>query len=142
MTRLLRKQKERPGFKRQAGQAMTEYLIVTSFALIFFFEGLDVIEELADMLRRKYDGYSYAMSMSPLPDYGTGGEMRIALADAEIDAATIDQLSVDPVEDAVEEQLSKLTDLKSQLDDVLSDFTDVSVDDIWDEVKSSAFSIF
>lgn len=132
----------RKTWRRQGGQAMTEYIIVTSFALIFFFQGLDVMEEVADMLRRKYDGYSYAMSMSPLPDYETGAEMRTALAAAEIDAATIEQLAVDPLEDAVLEQLEQFTDLESQLDDVLSDFTDITIEDIWDEVKDSAFSIF
>ena len=129
--------------RSQIGQAMTEYVIVTSFALIFFFgPGIDVLEELANVFRRNYEGYSYAMSMSPLPDYDTGPAMRTALADAEIDAGTIEQLAVDPAEDAVMEKIEEFTDLKSQLDDVLSDFTDVSIDDIWDEVKDSAFSIF
>lgn len=129
--------------RTQSGQAMTEYVIVTSFALIFFFgPGLDVLEELANVFRRNYEGYSYSMSMSPLPDYETGPAMRTALEDADIDAGTINQLAVDPAEAYAADKIAEFTDLKSQLDDVLSDFTDVSIDDIWDEVKDSAFSIF
>lgn len=127
----------------QRGQAMTEYVIVTFFGLIFFFgPGLDILEELANVIRRNYEAYSYAVSVSPLPDYPTGGEMETALQDAGIDAATIAQLSVDPAEKAVDEQLQKFTNLKEQLDQALSGFTDVSVDDILDSIKDSALSIF
>ena len=127
----------------QRGQAMTEYVIVTFFGLIIFFgPGLDVLEELANLMRRNYEGYSYAMSMSPLPDYPTGPLMVTALQDEGIDAATISKLSVDPVEEAIDEQMQKFTDLKGQMDEALSGFTDVSIDDILDSIKDSAFSIF
>lgn len=129
--------------RKQSGQAMTEYVIVTFFGLIIFFgPGLDVLEELANVMRRNYEGYSYAISMSPLPDYETGPLMATALQDEGIDAATISQLSVDPVEEAIDEQMQKFTDLKGQLDEALSGFTDVSIDDILDSIKDNAFSIF
>ncbi len=127
----------------QSGQAMTEYVIVTFFGLIIFFgPGLDVLEELANVMRRNHEGYSYAISMSPLPDYPTGPLMVTALQDEGIDAATISKLSVDPVEQAIDEQMQQFTDLKGQLDEALSGFTDVSIDDILDSIKDSAFSIF
>lgn len=128
---------------KQRGQAMTEYVIVTFFGLIIFFgPGLDVLEELANVMRRNHEGYSYAISMSPLPDYPTGPQMVTALQDEGIDAATISKLSVDPVEEAIDEQMQKFTDLKGQLDEALSGFTDVSIDDILDSIKDNAFSIF
>jgi hypothetical protein len=128
---------------KQRGQGMTEYTIVTFFGLIIFFgPGLDVLEELANVMRRNYEGYSYAISMSPLPDYPTGPDMITALQNEGVDAATIAKLSVDPAEQAIDDKLQEFTDLKGQLDDALSGFTDVSVDDILDSIKDNAFSIF
>ena len=34
--------------------------------------GGDVLLDLAHVMKNKYRGYSYAMSLSPLPDFGTG----------------------------------------------------------------------
>ena len=83
---------------RQSGQAMTEYVIVTAFGLMLLLgPGIDILKEMANVFRRNYDGYSYAMSLSALPDYGTGEQMRTAMLAEQIDQATIDQLGVDPL---------------------------------------------
>ena len=60
-------------FKRQKGQANTEYIVVVGAlvaALIIDVPGTDrsAIEHLSDVMQRNYTGYSYAISVSELPD--------------------------------------------------------------------------
>ena len=120
------------GSYSQRGQAMTEYTVILAFGLMVLLgPGIDVLKEMANVLRRNYEGYSYAISLSPLPDYGTGVDMRTAMISEEIDQATIDQLGVDPLEDEMLEQLAAYTDLKEQLSDTVEDYTDINIGDIW-----------
>ena len=127
----------------QLGQAMTEYTVILAFGLMVLLgPGIDVLKEMANVLRRNYEGYSYAISLSPLPDYGTGVDMRTAMISEEIDQATIDQLGVDPLEDEMLEQLAAYTDLKEQLSDTVEEYTDIDIGDIWDAAEDAAVSFF
>ena len=127
----------------QLGQAMTEYTVILAFGLMVLLgPGIDVLKEMANVLRRNYEGYSYAISLSPLPDYGTGVDMRTAMIGEEIDQATIDQLGVDPLEDEMLEQLAAYTDLKEQLSDTVEEYTDIDIGDIWDAAEDAAVSFF
>ena len=127
----------------QRGQAMTEYTVILAFGLMVLLgPGIDVLKEMANVLRRNYEGYSYAISLSPLPDYGTGVDMRTAMISEEIDQATIDQLGVDPLEDEMLEQLAAYTDLKEQLSDTVEEYTDIDIGDIWDAAEDAAVSFF
>ena len=128
---------------RCKGQAMTEYVVILAFGLMVLLgPGIDVLKELANVIRRNYEGYSYAISLSPLPDYGTGVEMRTAMVTEQIDQATIEQLGVDPLEDEMLDKLAEYTEFKEELVDTVKDTTDFDIGDIWDSVESSATSFF
>ena len=65
-------QKARSYF-RQSGQSMVEYTIVLVFGVMVLTSGPagDVILDLLATLNNRYEGYSYAVSMSDLPQYDT-----------------------------------------------------------------------
>ena len=129
--------------KLQHGQAMTEYTIILAFGLMVLLgPGIDVLKEMANVIRRNYEGYSYAISLSPLPDYGTGAEMRTAMISEEIDQATVDQLGVDPLEDEMLQQLAAYTEFKEELSDTVEEYTDFDLGDIWDAAEDAAVSFF
>ena len=55
--------------KKQAGQAMAEYVVVMAFGIMVLTLGdPSPVERLAEVIRENWKGYSYAMSMSDLPD--------------------------------------------------------------------------
>ena len=58
------------GFKRQLGQAMIEYTVVSVFGILVLTTGpgRGVIEDLENAVRNNYDGFSYAVSLSDYPD--------------------------------------------------------------------------
>ena len=60
-------------FIRQSGQSMVEYTIVLVFGVMVLTSGPagDVILDLLATLNNKYEGYSFAISMSDLPQYDT-----------------------------------------------------------------------
>ena len=60
-------------FLQQSGQSMVEYTIVLVFGVMVLTSGPagDVILDLLATLNNKYQGYSYAVSMSDLPQYDT-----------------------------------------------------------------------
>lgn len=55
---------------RQRGQSMVEYTVIAAFGILFMTTGpmRPVIDDLADAIRNNYDGYSYAVSISEIPD--------------------------------------------------------------------------
>ena len=131
------------GRSRCGGQAMTEYVVILAFGLMVLLgPGIDVLKELANVMRRNYEGYSYAISLSPLPDYGTGVEMRTAMITDQIDQATIDSLGVDPLEDEMLDKLAEYTEFKEELIDKVKDKADFDIGDIWDSIEGSATSFF
>jgi len=58
---------------RQSGQSMVEYTIVLVFGVMVLTSGPagDVILDLLATLNNQYQGYSYAISMSDLPQHDT-----------------------------------------------------------------------
>ena len=56
---------------RQTGQSMVEYTIVFGVMVLTTGPAGDVILDLLAMLNNKYQGYSYAISMSDLPQHDT-----------------------------------------------------------------------
>ena len=129
---------------RQRGQSMIEYIVVTAFGLMILLgPGVDLMrEELPKVLRDNHRGYSYAISLSSLPPYGTGEAYRNAMVDAGIDQATIDALGVDPVEDAMLAQIQAYLDVRDQITGIIDDYSDFDVEDIWDRAEDEAFSFF
>ena len=127
---------------------MVEYTVILAFGLMMLLgPGGDVLRDLADVMKNNYHGYSYAMSMSPLPDFDTGPELREYVEglglEPELDEQTLDRLTVDPVQDAVTAALSPLTNLTSQfgsIDDVLGALPDI--EDIVTEMATDAISPF
>jgi len=119
--------------RAQAGQAMVEYTVILAFGLVVLLgPGLDVIEVLEGVLRNNYRGYSYSLSMSPLPDFDTGPELRQYIADLGLDPAvddeTIARLTVDPVQDAITAALNPLTSAYQYfggIDGILGSFEDL-----------------
>ncbi len=55
------------GSVRQKGQSMVEYMVVIA-ALVFALHTSGAIDELIDVLKKNYQGYSYAISISDYPD--------------------------------------------------------------------------
>lgn len=55
---------------RQRGQSMVEYTVIAAFGILFMTAGplRPIIEDLADAMRSNYDGFSYAVSLSDIPD--------------------------------------------------------------------------
>jgi len=133
---------------RQAGQAMVEYTVILAFGLMMLLgPGGDVLRDLADVMKNNYRGYTYALSMSPLPEFGTGPELREYIEglelDPEIDEATLDRLTIDPVDEGVSallSPLSNLTDEFGSIDDVLAALPDI--EDVMADAAKDAISPF
>jgi Flp pilus assembly pilin Flp len=110
---------------------MVEYTVILAFGLIVLLgPGADMFMALQGVLRSNYGSYSYAMSMSPLPDFDTGPELEAHIqAEApDVDDETIARLTVDPVQDAVTTALSPLTSATSafsDIDSLLGSFEDL-----------------
>lgn len=132
----------------QCGQAMIEYTVILAFGLMVLLgPGGDIIAALAGVLKNNYRSYSYAMSMSPLPDFDTGPELREYITetavDPEVDEQTLARLTVDPVQDAVTTLLSPLTSAHnafSDIDSLLGSFEDLG--DIAWQMAQDAISPF
>ncbi|MGE3775005.1 MAG: hypothetical protein AB7I32_18925 [Gammaproteobacteria bacterium] len=127
---------------------MVEYTVILAFGLMLLLgPGGDVLRDLADVMRNNYRGYSYALSMSPLPEFETGPELREYVEglglDPELDEQTLDRLTVDPVQEGVTAALSPLTDLTTQfgsIDDLLAALPEI--DDIVADAARDAISPF
>ncbi len=57
-------------FRRQAGQSIVEYTVVSVFGILVLTTGPggDMIIELTNAIRNNYNAYSYAISLSDYPD--------------------------------------------------------------------------
>ena len=56
--------------RRQFGQGMVEYTIVTSLGiLVLLGPGADVISWTMSVIKNNFQGYSYAMSLSQWPEF-------------------------------------------------------------------------
>ena len=56
--------------KKQQGQSMVEYLVVTSALIAALIIGGNdsVMNKMGDALKGSYEGYSYTISVAELPD--------------------------------------------------------------------------
>lgn len=133
---------------RRSGQAMVEYTVILAFGILLLLgPGGDVLVDLEHIFKNKYRGYTYALSMSPLPDFGNGQELRDYIDDLalspELDDETIDRLAVDPVQDAVTSALQPLTNAYSafnDVDDLLGNLEDLG--DLAAQMAADAISPF
>lgn len=55
--------------RKQRGQSMVEYVIVVAFGILVISGAGGVIDELIGTVQDSYRGYSYAVSLSQVPDY-------------------------------------------------------------------------
>lgn len=64
----------------QSGQAMVEYMVVVVFGVMVLTigPGGDVLLDLLAAMNDNYQGYSYAASLSTLPDYDNLAEYTLA----------------------------------------------------------------
>ncbi|OGT79172.1 MAG: hypothetical protein A3H91_09695 [Gammaproteobacteria bacterium RIFCSPLOWO2_02_FULL_61_13] len=113
---------------RQAGQSMVEYTVVLVFGVLALTTGPsgDVIQELLDVIKENYKGYSYALSLSEAPDFDSAADYALALEAEGLDQDQIDRLAVD-TPDALKvlqffnrDPSAVLSDLKTKLADPTS----------------------
>ena len=134
--------------KRMAGQGMVEYTVILAFGvLVLLGPGGDVIKELEDVFKQNYRGYSYAMSLSTLPDFDNGDDFRVYIDDLglvpTLDDATLERLTVDPVQDAITEALAPLSSAASSFNDIAGILGDMdNLDDLASEMAADAISPF
>ncbi len=112
--------------RRQWGQSMTEYTVVLVFGVLALTTGPsgDVMQELVQVIKQNYSGYSYAISLSEPPDYDNAEAYAIALDGHGLDDPEIDRLAVETPEllsglktynKDPNTQLKKVTDIKDTL---------------------------
>ncbi|MBT8446334.1 MAG: hypothetical protein HKO62_00325 [Gammaproteobacteria bacterium] len=125
---------------------MVEYVIVLSFGvLVLLGPGANLLADFKNVVEQNYRGYSYAMSLSPLPDYPQGQDMRDALEEAGVDSYTIELVSVDPVGDTMLSILEQYESVKDMITGAVTDLTGFDMEQFWDDVQDdfteSFFSI-
>jgi len=129
-----------------AGQGMVEYTVVLAFGVLLLMgPGGDVLKDLAMVMKNKYRGYSYAMSLSPLPEFGTGPEFAAYIEGLNLDPAlddeTLARLTVDPVQEQVDAALQPVSDAYQQFNDIsglldeLGDLDQIAADMLRDAVS-------
>ncbi len=114
---------------RQHGQGMVEFTIVLVFGVMVMTigPGGDVLLDLLGILNDKHQGYSYAASLSEIPQYDTIGEYAVAVGGDYVDPA------------ALATQLTGFTDfpdLESFPDDLVPDTPEEILDTILDGATS------
>ncbi|MEX2479674.1 MAG: hypothetical protein WD928_02320 [Gammaproteobacteria bacterium] len=127
---------------------MVEYTVILAFGVLLLMgPGGDVLLDLAHVMKNKYRGYSYAMSLSPLPDFATGPRLEAYIEglnlDPAVDEQTLARLTVDPVQenvDAALEPLGNAYQAFNDIDDLLGDMEDLG--DIATEMLRDAISPF
>lgn len=114
-------------YKIQCGQGMVEYVVVLVFGVMVMTigPGGDVLLDLLGVMNDKYQGYSYASSMSTLPDHDT-------LADYLIDSDVIDPIEPGDLFTALEDYTT-FPDLEVPSIDMGKDYL---VDQITEEATS------
>ncbi len=88
-------------YSHQRGQGMVEYIVVLVFGVMVMTVGPggDVLLDLLGVMNDKYQGYSYATSLSTLPDHDN-------LADYLIDNDIIDPIEPGDLVNALQEYTS------------------------------------
>ena len=115
---------------------MVEYLVVLAFGVMVLImgPGADLRDALRTVVTENYGGYSYGMSLSPLPDYDTQAEYSAALTVAGFDADTVSQLAYDPTE--YMKELQTYNDKFNKINDVNKAISDLG------QIKDIAGSVF
>jgi hypothetical protein len=127
---------------------MVEYTVVLAFGVLLLMgPGGDVLKDLAMVMQNKYRGYSYAMSLSPLPEFDTGPELATYIEglnlDPAIDDATLARLTVDPVQEQVDAALAPVANAYQQFNDIQSLLGDLGdLDEIALQMLRDAVSPF
>ena len=107
-------------FKRsQIGQSMVEYTVVLVFGVMVLTTGPggDVILKLLDVLKDKYQGYSYAVSLSSPPQYDNLGEY------------LVDEDIVDPIDPSdLVDQIQDFTSLPNLQEFAMDQLPDSAAD--------------
>ena len=135
-------------FRGQRGQGMVEYTIILVFGVLMLMgPGGDVLADLLAVFKNKYRGYSYSMSLTPLPDFGTGSEYRAYISDLNLDPELTDEqierLTVDPLEERLAPLLEAAGTAQSgfnQVSSALNSFDDL--DDLAGQMLEDAISPF
>lgn len=109
--------------RRLRGQSMVEYIVILAFGmLVLLGPGTDIMRALRDVLRNNYGSYSYAMSLSPLPDFGTGPDLATYIdtnaVGPKVDPRTVERLTVDPVQSAIASALNRIAPLTAQFNNL------------------------
>ena len=116
-------------YLRQRGQGMVEYVVVLVFGVMVMVigPGGDVLLDLLGVMNDKYQGYSYATSLSTIPDHDN-------LADYLIDNDIINKIEPGDLFTALEEYTSFPT---LEVPDL-----DMGKDFLIDEITSEVTSFF
>ena len=134
--------------RHSTGQGMVEYTVILAFGVLMLMgPGGDVLLDLAAVMKNKYRGYSYSLSLSPLPDFDTGPELREYIEglnlDPAVDETTLERLTVDPVQEQVTAALEPFSSAAQAFNDVRDLLGDMeSLDDLAAEMAADAISPF
>jgi hypothetical protein len=124
---------------KQLGQSMTEYTVVLVFGVMVLTTGPggDVMQELLAVLKKNYEGYTFAISMSAPPDYEDADEYALVLESYGLEDEEIEKLAVDTAEMLAGAGLFN-TDPADQLDEFKDSLPDMppSMSDILDGASS------
>lgn len=120
---------------RQLGQSMTEYTVVLVFGVMALTTGPggDVMQDLLAVMKKNYEGYSFALSLSETPDYESADKYAEALAEYGVEDEQIDKLAVDTAtmlagaglfntdpSDQLDEFKESLPDIPPSMGDIIS----------------------
>ena len=113
---------------RQLGQGMVEFIVVLVFGVMVMTigPGGDVLLDLLGIMNNKYQGYSYATSLSTLPDHDN------------LAAYLIDEDIIDPIDpDALVDEIRNYTSFPT-----LDSFPDDLMPDSPSDILDGAISFF
>lgn len=125
---------------------MVEYTVVMAWVMLVGAGTLQLwTDDLAAVIKNNHNSYSYAMSLSTLPDFGSGPELEEYIVglnlDPVMDAETLERLTVDPIDEPLSTALQGLTtahnafnDIKDLLDN-LEDLDDLAADMLRDAIS-------
>ncbi len=115
-------------YPRQLGQGMVEFVVVLVFGVMVMSigPGGDVLLDLLGVINDKYQGYSYASSLSTLPDHDN------------LAAYLIDEDIIDPIDpSALADEISSYTSFPT-----LETFPDDLMPDSPSDILDGATSFF
>lgn len=126
--------------RRQSGQSMVEYTVVLVFGVLALTTGPsgDAIQDLMDVIKENYRGYSYGMSLSEAPDFDSAAEYALVLQSEGLDDEEIERLAVD-TPDALKLLQFFNRDPMTQLEDIknLADPSSVLPQDVGDVLEGA-----